>query len=502
MGTREDVATAYALLGERRLSEAEAACRRVIARSGGRDAAAWTALGVVLRELGRAADAEAAYRRAIRAAPGYAAAHHNLGALLSHQERAEEALEALERSRRLGLDAPELYVNLGRVLAQLGRLDQAEDAYSRAVARAPTNALAQYNLAVLRFMRGDPGFLRDIAAAAAGAPRDQSIQLVFCDILRRSGELESAASRLRVLLNDAPASVPARSALAIVLREMGRLGEARSLMRDLVAERPHDPVAIENLVAIELSLGNPDVARPHIALQRRREPNEQRWIAHEATAARLEGDPLYRELYAYERYVRTYDLEPPPGFRSMSELNEALAASLAQRHASQRHPLDQSLRNGTQTTRDLTTDADPAIRAFITALAAPIEEYRSAIGKQGDHPLTSRNRGGAKLRGCWSVLLRRGGFHVNHIHPQGWISSAYYVAVPDEAADMASRPGWLKFGEPNLPPPGIGAEHAIQPRAGRLALFPSYMWHGTNPITGDEPRLTIAFDVIPDEIPR
>ena len=33
--------------------------------------------------------------------------------------------------------------------------------------------------------------------------------------------------------------------------------------------------------------------------------------------------------------------------------------------------------------------------------------------------------------------------------------------------------------------------------AGRLVLFPSYMWHGTTPITGDAPRLTIAFDAVP-----
>jgi hypothetical protein len=27
-------------------------------------------------------------------------------------------------------------------------------------------------------------------------------------------------------------------------------------------------------------------------------------------------------------------------------------------------------------------------------------------------------------------------------------------------------------------------------------LFPSYLWHGTTPITGDQPRMTVAFDVV------
>lgn len=53
--------------------------------------------------------------------------------------------------------------------------------------------------------------------------------------------------------------------------------------------------------------------------------------------------------------------------------------------------------------------------------------------------------------------------------------------------------GWIKFGETRYPVPG----GVVQPRAGRLLLFPSYMWHGTNPIHGSEPRTAIAFDAVP-----
>src|SRR5690606_18051127 len=101
--------------------------------------------------------------------------------------------------------------------------------------------------------------------------------------------------------------------------------------------------------------------------------------------------------------------------------------------------------------------------------------------------------GVATLSSAWSVQLRREGFHVNHVHPEGWISSAYYVDVPDEVNDPTLMSGWLKFGEPRYPTPGLTAEGVVQPRAGRLVLFPSYMWHGTNAIHGDQPRTTIAF---------
>jgi hypothetical protein len=126
----------------------------------------------------------------------------------------------------------------------------------------------------------------------------------------------------------------------------------------------------------------------------------------------------------------------------------------------------------------------------------PIEDYRAKLGQAADHPLAARNHGDVRYAGCWSVQLRQHGFHVNHLHPNGWLSSAYYVAVPSETHAAASQSGQLKLGEPAVPVPGAGPALTIEPRAGRLVLFPSYMWHGTTAIHGTEPRLTIAFDAV------
>jgi hypothetical protein len=41
----------------------------------------------------------------------------------------------------------------------------------------------------------------------------------------------------------------------------------------------------------------------------------------------------------------------------------------------------------------------------------------------------------------------------------------------------------------NLPPIRL-----VEPKQGRLVLFPSTMWHGTRPFDAGE-RLTVAFDV-------
>ena len=140
---------------------------------------------------------------------------------------------------------------------------------------------------------------------------------------------------------------------------------------------------------------------------------------------------------------------------------------------------------------------DPAIRAFFTAIDAPIRRYLSDLGS-GSDPLRARNRGAYHINGCWSVWLKPGGFHVDHVHPQGWISSACYVATPASVEDSERKEGWIRFGQPAVQPPGgLPAEHFVQPKPGRLVLFPAWMWHGTVPFAADERRLTVAFDVLP-----
>jgi hypothetical protein len=134
--------------------------------------------------------------------------------------------------------------------------------------------------------------------------------------------------------------------------------------------------------------------------------------------------------------------------------------------------------------------------AFFSMLDAPIREYIGALDRTSSHPVDRRARAGYAISGSWSVQLQPGGFHIDHVHPRGWLSSAYYVSLPD-VSDRESRGGWLKFGEPGTRIAGLGPEHFVQPEEGMLVLFPSYLWHGTVAFTAGARRLTAAFDVIP-----
>jgi hypothetical protein len=227
-------------------------------------------------------------------------------------------------------------------------------------------------------------------------------------------------------------------------------------------------------------------------------PDDQYLIALQTTAWRMLGDARYAQLCNYPQLISASPLQPPPPWADLAAFLGDVRRSIAALHNPHGHPLlFQSLRHGTETTEDLTRSADPSIQALFKAFEAPIGAYLARVG-HGSDPLRRRNHGAWRFNGSWSVRLRHAGYHHNHVHPRGWISSACYLELPDSMAAVRTAEGTLSFGEPGIvTTPPLCAEHSVRPELGMLVLFPSYFWHGTVPISGSQTRLTVAFDVVP-----
>ena len=212
---------------------------------------------------------------------------------------------------------------------------------------------------------------------------------------------------------------------------------------------------------------------------------------------RLKNDPREEWLIDYNRLVMTADLVVPAGWTDREAFLADLETVLEQRHVMLNAPLEQTLRGGTQTRGELFATTDPVLIAFREALRATVEGCLAGLSPQAGHPFLGRLTGKVKLAGSWSVRLQGQGFHVNHIHPQGWLSSAFYVALPPEVG-VDGDAGKLTFGVPDA---GLGLvlepRRVVTPVPGRLAIFPSYAWHGTVPFESASPRLTAAFDALP-----
>ncbi len=141
----------------------------------------------------------------------------------------------------------------------------------------------------------------------------------------------------------------------------------------------------------------------------------------------------------------------------------------------------------------------PRAQQLLAMIRTAVEAYIADRHALADQPVMARRPKCADLE-CWASEVHSDGFQVPHIHPAGWLSGVYYVTVPtvDTASDAYA--GAIEFG---LLSPGekVGASRIarwrVTPRPGLLLLFPSYFAHWTRPTGTKEPRISVAFDVVP-----
>jgi tetratricopeptide (TPR) repeat protein len=456
----------------------------------------------VLKGLGRREEALEMQRRVAALAPQSGVAHHNVASTLGDLGRFEAAQAAAERAFALGLDAPETWLVYGRALMGQKRLDEAERAFGEVLRRRPTYVDAHRDLAQLVWMRREDAVaataVLDQAIAAHPLDRLETHELITvrAQVLKFAGRPEAAYAGVAQAIVAQPQSLALRLSAGHLAILAGAPAEGVAHAEAALMLAPDNTAAISLLCETSLAVGDAPRASQLAGEMRRLAPLDQNALAFQATAWRLMGDPRYGELYDYERLVRAWRLETPKGWTHLSGFLADLGEALAALHPFRTHPLNQSLRHGSQAA-DLKASTHPVIQALFEALDAPIRHHLDWLGG-GKDAVRRRNGGGYAYQGAWSVRLRPGGFHIDHVHPEGWLSSACYIALPDAVATSPGREGWLKFGEPGVTThPKLDPEHFVQPEPGRLVLFPSYMWHGTVPFGGETPRLSVAFDLLP-----
>lgn len=455
------------------------------ARRAGNNAQLWQWTGLLHRALDEHQPALDAFAAAARAAPD--------DALIAHG-RARVALEA-------GLDARAMFntalrlgpsgeVILGRAAARFaaGEGEAAAIELAALLDRNPrwTQGHAQWaQLAAMTGRASDATMTID--RAIAFEPGSPALWQTAIDILTKAGRHAEAWQRAdaaiaatgdaapfalwrAAALSDAGEADLAAAAFA-ALGEPDRIGHAIGLARHLI--RVNDGARLAKLTDRWMDGDDAYSFSPYASIS---------W--------RQTGDPRWAWLEADERLVSIIDLTPqlPPLDR--------LADRLRALHGRSGRFLDQSVRGGTQTDGPLLSRLEPEIRSLRTAIVSAVDAYRAQLPPiDRAHPmLRNRRDGPVRFAGSWSVRLAGAGHHSNHVHPQGWISSAFYVALPDR---LDGEQGWLTLGEPQAElGTGLAPFRRIEPKAGQLVLFPSMLWHGTAPYDAGE-RLTVAFDVAP-----
>jgi tetratricopeptide (TPR) repeat protein len=450
--------------------------------------------------LGRQSEAVASYRRLVAQAPDNPVLSHTLAIALNAAQQPAEAERIARQTLLRSPPTAALHYTHARSLLSLERFDDAELALRECVKLDPRRADAHDRLAELIWMRtGDiVEATRCLDQALEKLPHDDALRGTKAALLQGAGDARGAFACLaeRAARPDCHPNMLIRAGLAAMdFDPAAAVALAERALRAL----PDNHTARKLLCAGYLGLGDGARALAECATLLEATPDDQYLVAMQTTALRLLNDPRYASLCDYERMVLSMLIETPPGWADLDSFLTELASHLEPLHNPHGHRLlYQSLRRGTETTQDLSRSEDPVIQALFGAFAAPIARYREHIG-QGQDPLRRRNRGATRFNGAWSVRLHRDGYHTSHVHPRGWISSACYIQLPASMKAQRTGEGILSFGAPGiLTAPPLPAELSVRPETGLLVLFPSYFWHGTLPFHSDQPRLTVAFDAVPE----
>ncbi|QNE32281.1 tetratricopeptide repeat protein [Sphingomonas sp. NBWT7] len=507
----------------------------------------------LLDDMGDAEGALAQLDASIAARPDFADAHINKALILQRIARPAAALAALDRLPANLQASPRVLTIRASLLRDLNRLDEAAATFDAVLAQEPARATALVGRARVALERGEPDAADRYRRGLAGNPDNLELQLGLAQALEADGD-EEAIDLLAGALAQRPAWIEGHEQLARMQSEAGRpaaivtayqaalhqlpdhlplhLSYWHTLMRaqrfteaaaaiaaapPSVMQTPHagliramctseagDVSTADRLFAGLTADDEVRIARGRHALRAGRpaeaaqlletvtavQPDNVTAWAHLSLAWRLLDHPRTGWLCGQAGLWGTADLP-----LSSAELDD-LAVLLRALHRTRAHPIGQSLRGGTQTRGRLLARQEPPLRHLRDLLHAAVTAHMDALPPADPtHPLLRHRDNAVALAGSWSVRLADSGFHVSHIHPHGVLSSACYIALPDGVANSATHDGWLELGAPpaelglDLPPLAV-----VKPQPGRLALFPSYFFHGTRPFAAGE-RLTVAFDV-------
>lgn len=471
------------------------------------------------RDKGRAASVIPLVRKAIEANPDHLRLWHILGLLYRALQDSAAAIDAFEHAARLAPNDPKIAHALARLAMEGGlpataRYDRArtlapsdgEVVIGRAAAQLAQGQIDQAIIDLESVVQGSPNWYQGLSSLAEfrwmAGQRDRYTEGFERALKQHSGD----AALWLALINQMIRVNQFREAGEVIARARQRVGNLRELdfYEATVASEIGDDERAEQLfdmlqpytqigISVRamrhlLRTGRPDKAAALGEALTGHSQAKEMW-PYLGLAWRIINDPRWNWLERDDRLVQTYDISGRLDF-------DRLARFLRTLHVAKADMAGQSVRGGTQTDGPLFSRIESEIRSLRQCLTEVMADHmRKLAPADPDHPVLRHEPGIVGFAGSWSVRLEGAGRHTNHIHPQGWYSSALYIALPDAEAIGDAPAGWLKLGEP---PEELGLDlepyRLIEPKVGTLALFPSIMWHGTVPFNRGE-RLTVAFDV-------
>jgi uncharacterized protein (TIGR02466 family) len=481
-----------ALEGQRKYAEAAEVYRQAIGLDN-KIAEIHFNLGVVLGNLGRTEEAIQSYRKAIALKPGLAVACFNLGIALQSLNRWEEAIAAYRKAISIEPGFYEAYGNLGAVLQVQGKLEDAIQSYRKALAIHP-DARGHFNLGTA---------------------------------LRNHGRLQDAIQSFRNALAINPDYAEAHSNLGESLWHQGKLNEAVAHFNQALAIDPANPSANYNLGVFLYDNGELERAIPHFETSQFDDWRERTLYClyktgrYEEFRARLQAaieanssSPLlatlsthyalnFGEADSYNFCKHPLDFVYHGKIEELAQPNSLLLKQLlhdineVESSGRVQNRMQSRLHNGVQSSGNLFKRPEASFRKLASLIADTVRRYYHTY-KHEDCAFIREFPKEIEFSSSWYVRMRQGGHLGSHIHEEGWISGAVYLAIPQKVLNQEEGCIELSVHGDNYPQKHQNfPRKLVAPAVGDVCFFPSSVFHRTIPFSADEERICVAFDVKP-----
>lgn len=137
------------------------------------------------------------------------------------------------------------------------------------------------------------------------------------------------------------------------------------------------------------------------------------------------------------------------------------------------------------------------IPAFKLVIQEGVERYLRSCAPQADQNAYNKMFNHCYIDGAWITQLENNDYAHQHQHMSSQISGVYYHSIPE-----SGEGGEIYFSTPvfghyvcasttSFPCPQV----IIKPEEGTMILFPSYLEHGVRTYLGNDPRISLSFNI-------
>lgn len=479
-------------------------------------------LGNAQASQGKASEAILAFKTALDLDPTVGELHFNVGILLTNLNRIDEAIAHYKKAVKLKPTLTDAHYNLGSALQAQGKLDAAAQAFQTAIAQQPGFFEAIANLGVVLQAQGKMAEAANTYQQALRLRQDAQLFYNLGTAYTNQGKLTDAVTAYQNALQLKPNYAEAHSNLGEVLRDQGRYEESVAAYQNALSINPDLPVANYSLAVYLYDRGDLENALSHFQKSQYADWQERSLYCLyktgkfdefkaglDALKSARHSSPFLATLAGH--YAENFGTDNDynfcknpldyvchieiPELKGDSPLLQKLLADIE--HADMQEKMQGRLHNGVQSAGNLFKRDEATFQEVAQLVARAIDTYRHNF-TTSDSIFIKDFPKHTEFASSWYVKMRSGGHLTSHIHEEGWVSGALYLAMPTQKKNPDEGSIELSTHGDNYPKQHNNfATKTIAPSVGDVVMFPSSVFHRTIPFSSDEARICIAFDLKP-----